>query len=201
MICRPLSSVLRVAQGIGLVLPSPDGVSVSVVVTVVCLTAHQFRCQFRCQFQQVQLGDGTTLDVHGGSQQAGVVGVPQLVVPRFQLGVDRCLVQCFPGAARMHPGVCVKGSSLSDQPISISVPAKLSGRYTTSAPTSPPMSSISGPPCTPAFSPTLLLADPRIRGPFRSNEARACRIGTPRIAAAHPRERPRARAPRARSDQ
>jgi hypothetical protein len=76
-------------------------VSVSVVVTVLCLTAHQFRCQF----QQVQLGDGTTLDVHGGSQQGGVVGVPQLVVPRFQLGVDRCLVQCFPGAARMHPGV------------------------------------------------------------------------------------------------
>jgi len=62
-------------------------VAVSVSVSVVCLTAHQFRCQV----QQVQLGDGTALDVHGGSQRGGDGGVPQLVVPRFQLGVDRCL--------------------------------------------------------------------------------------------------------------
>jgi len=98
-------------------------VTVTVSVVVVVLPAERFRCQV----QQVQLGDRTTLDVHGGSQQAGVVGMPQLVVPRFQLGVDRGLVQCSPVPRGCTP-VCVKGSSLSDQPISISVPAKLSGR-------------------------------------------------------------------------
>jgi len=145
------------------------------------------------------------LDVHGGPQRGGVGGVPQLVVPRFQLGVDRGLVQSSAGAARMPPGVCEEFVAVRPADLNFRsgetvreihhqrphVTADVEHQRTT---------------VHPEFSPTLLLADPRIRGPFRSNETRACRIGTPRIAAAHPRRpdvkvRSRARAAPGRTDQ